>query len=371
MNVVILTPIPFWHPGTQELIDGLKSFGINVRALDIFEGRTVDEKGTLHELKPLFLTGFFGKIYLRLFRNKLIAKYIKDGDIVDIHFLEPAYSRYIDAIKRKNIKLITTLFGSDLFRTNQSQKNLQKAVFDKSDAIVLSENMVPYFESYFPDHNKKYRFNQYGSVRLDLVNDLNSLENKQIFRKKYGITDEKIVISCGYNAKKEQQHLQMLDGISKISEDEKEKLFLLLPLTYGYEENPGYIEQIKEKVTELNIPYICFEKKLNDRELAEIRIVSDIMINTQTTDALASSIKEAMTAGDIMLIGDWLPYQIYKDLGVFYLTTSMASISENLEDILRGFGEYREKSKANAEIILTFASWNVLLKDWIKLYQEI
>ena len=370
MNIVILTPIPFWHPGTQELIDGLKTSGISVRALDIFHGRTIDENGTLREHKPAFLRGFFGKAYLRLFRNKLITDEIKDGDVVDIHFLEPAYGRYVRQITKKKIKLITTLFGSDLFRTNQEQKQAQAPVFEKSDAIVLSENMVSYFEEHFPGCEKKYRFNQYGSARIDLVNELNSPENKRAFREKYGIADDKIVISCGYNAKKEQQHLKLLDEISKLGKGEKEKLFLLLSLTYG-REDADYVERVKKKTEELNIPHLFFEERLNDREIAEIRIISDITINTQTTDALASSIKEAMAAGDVMLVGDWLPYEIYKDLGVFYLTASLESLSEKLEDIIRNFDEYREKSKANAGIILNFASWNVLLKDWIKLYREI
>lgn len=370
MSIVILTPIPFWHPGTRELVDGLKASGFEVRALDIFHGRTIDAQGTLREHKPAFLRGFFGKVYLRLFRNRLIDAEIKDGDIVDIHFLEPAYGRYIGKIAEKKIKLITTLFGSDLFRTNQEQKAMQAPVFENSDAIVLSENMVSYFEEHFPGYEEKYRFNQYGSARIDLVAELNSPENKRKFRKKYKIADDKIVISCGYNAKKEQQHLKLLDEVGKLETGEKEKLFLLLSLTYG-REDADYVGQVKERVGKLNIPHLFFEERLNDTEIAEIRIVSDITINTQTTDALASTIKEAMVAGDVMLVGDWLPYGIYKNLGVFYLTSPLGTLSEKLADILRNIDEYREKSEANAPVIQNFASWRVLLKDWIKLYREI
>lgn len=370
MNIVILTPIPFWHPGTQELVDGLKSAGLRVRALDIFHGRTIDEQGVLREHKPAFLRGFFGKLYLRLLRNKFIAREIRDGDIVDIHFLEPAYGRYIEIIKRKNVKLIATLFGSDLFRTNEEQKRAQSPVFAQADGIVLSENMVAYFEEHFPGYEKKYRFNQYGSARIDLVAELDSPENKREFRKKYKIAEDKIVVSCGYNAKKEQQHLKLLDEIGKLERGAKEKLFLLLSLTYG-REDAGYVEEVKKKTASLDIPHLFFEERLNDLEIAEIRVISDITINTQTTDALASTIKEAMVAGDVMLVGDWLPYGIYKNLGAFYLTAPLDGLSEKLEDILVNIDEYRGKSKVNTKIIQNFASWNVLLKDWIKLYREI
>ena len=370
MNIVILAPIPFWHPGTQELIDGLKTHGINVRALDIFYGKAIDENGVLHEYKPAFLKGFAAKFYLRLFRKRFIRRHIKQGDIVDIHFLEPFYGRYIEEIKKKNVKLITTLFGSDLFRTNETQKKMQSPVFEMSDAIILSENMVPYFETHFPGYQGKYRFNQYGSLRIDVVNELNSPENKKKFKGKYGIAADKIVVSCGYNGKKEQQHLKLLDEISRLENFDKEKLFLLMSMTYG-REDLEYIGQVKSKLKETGIAHRCFEERLSDREIAEIRIISDITINTQTTDALASSIKEAMVAGDVMLVGEWLPYDIYKKLGVFYSTTSMETITGKLIDILANIDEYREKSKANREIILNFASWNVLIKDWVKVYREI
>lgn len=369
MNVTILTPIPFWHPGTQELIDELRNQKINVRALDIFHGKIVDYDNTQINLKPSFVKGISAKVYMRLFRKRMILKHVNDGDIIDIHFVEPAYGRYVTTLKKKRIKLIATLFGSDLFRTNQEQKEDQKIIFETADAIVLSKNMVPHFQNYFPGLEEKFRFNQYGSLRLDLIDSLNSSSNKKKYREKYGISDEKIVISCGYNNKKEQQHIKLLDAIDHLSETKKKSLFLVLLMTYGDEEEE-YLKQIREKLADLNIPSLCFENRLTDQELAEIRIISDITINTQTTDALASSIKEAMVAGDVMLIGDWLPYDIYRDLGAFYLTTSLEELSERLEYLLDNFDELCENSKKNKQLILDFASWNILIRGWIKLYKE-
>ncbi|MDQ3635255.1 MAG: hypothetical protein M3405_12225 [Acidobacteriota bacterium] len=372
MRVVILTPIPFWHPGTGELIELLKANGINVWAFDIFNARVIDDKGILHDYKPTYLKGLFGKVYLKLFRKSIISKQIRDNDIIDIHFVESAYGRYINTLKSKKTKLITTLFGSDLFRTNNSQKKLQTPLFEKADAVVLSENMIPYFEEHFPGYESKYVLNQYGSSRLDLIDKKTSKFNRNEIREKYGITKDKIVISCGYNAKKEQQHLKILDEINKFSEVDKKHLFLIFLLTYGIDESGGeYVNLIKKKFQESGMPNLCMENRLTDEEIAEVRIISDITINMQTTDALASSIKEAMVAGDIMLIGEWLPYEIYKNLGVFYLTTSFETLYEKLKYILNNFDELRDKSEANREKILNFASWKILINDWIKLYKEV
>lgn len=372
MRVVILTPIPFWHSGTGELVEQLKDKGINIWAFDIFNGRVIDNKGILHDYKPAFLKGFFGKLYLKLFRKTIISRQIRNNDILDIHFVEPAYGKYINALQGKKTKLVTSLFGSDLFRTNAAQKKLQSPLFEKAEAIVLSENMIPYFEEHFPGYANKYFLNQYGSMRLDLIDRLSSEKTKNEIRRKYGITEDEIVISCGYNAKKEQRHLRILDEINKLEEIDKKKLFLILSLTYGIDESgENYVNSIKKKLQELKIPNLCLENRLTDAEIAEIRIISDITVNMQTTDALASSIKEAMAAGDIMLVGDWLPYDIYKELKVFYLTASFENLSENLKYILNNLEELGKKSEVNKRIILNFASWNRLIENWIKLYKEI
>jgi len=47
MRVLILTAIPFWHPGTQELIDRLKSNSIEVEALDIFHGKKLNSQNEI------------------------------------------------------------------------------------------------------------------------------------------------------------------------------------------------------------------------------------------------------------------------------------------------------------------------------------
>ncbi len=367
-----MTPIPFWHPGTGELIEQLKAKGVNVWAFDIFNGRIIDDEGTRHDFKPDYLKGFSGKIYLRLFRKRLIKKHIKDGDIIDIHFVEPAYAKYLDTLNSKKIKLIATLFGSDLFRTSESKKKLQAPIFKEADAVVLSENMIPYFEEHFSGYSDKFYLNQYGSLRLDLIDEKILTSDREKFREKYGIDEDKIVISCGYNAKREQRHLKILDEIDKFAEVDKQRLFLVLSLTYGVDESGvDYINLIKEKLENVGIKNLCIENRLTDEEIAEIRIISDITVNMQTTDALASSIKEAMVAGDIMLVSEWLPYEIYKNLEVFYLTTSFENLYEDLRYILDNFSELRERSKANREKILNFASWKVLINDWIKFYKEI
>ncbi len=366
MRIIILTAIPFWHPGTSELIHHLKEKGIDVTALDIFHGKGFNEKGEIVNLLPFKMTGLAAKIYLKIFRKSFAKKHTRSADILDLHFVEPAYSKYIPGLGKK---FICTLFGSDLFRTNDVAKNEQRVLFDKCSGILLSKNMVPYFEEHFGDRSDKYQFNQYGSARIDSVYEGVRSLNKSEIQKNWNIPEGKTVVTIGYNGKPEQQHLKVLEQLEALSDDEKSQLYLMFPMTYGGDET--YWSSVKEKVESLEIDHSILLNRLSDEEITELRIISDISINTQTTDALASSVKEAMVSGDILLVGDWLPYDIYKEMGVFYQTTDFESLTTNFQKILKDVDKLQEQSVKNADIIRKFASWNVLIDQWISDYQRL
>lgn len=360
MRILILTAIPFWHPGTQELIDRLRANNIEVEALDIFHGKKLDANDQIIDL--VRFKGVLRKIYLKLFRTSFTKKHTRNFDAIDIHFIEPHYSKYVLDLPQN---IACSIFGSDLYRTTESQKKLQAPLFDKATSIVLSENMTPYFNKYFPGHPDKFVFNQYGSNRLDFINDAKGVTLTGTF----SFPVDKKIVTCGYNGKREQQHLIIIEKLSTLSDLEKDKIHLVFPLTYGLE--PGYVDEIENSLIHAKISYSLIENRLSDEELVELRLRSDISINTQTTDALASSVKESFVANDIMLIGDWLPYSIYQDMGIYYEEISFETLVPTLLSILTNFDELRVKCSANAQIIMEFASWNVLIKDWIKFYENL
>ena len=94
----ILTPIPFWHPGTYELISLLKKHGYHVVALDIWDLKFFDDKEKVINLVPKYLPKKLGRIYRRLFRNNIIKTHIKKDQVVDIHWCGYYYSKYINSM---------------------------------------------------------------------------------------------------------------------------------------------------------------------------------------------------------------------------------------------------------------------------------
>lgn len=369
MRILFLTPIPFWHPGTLELMDGLKANHFTLVALDIWSFKFFDQDKNVSSLIPKKLTGIFAKIYMRLYRKKMLKKQIQGYDVVDIHWCGHYYSKYMKVLKNENVKIIATLFGSDFLRTSLQEKKIQSKIFHLSDKIVMGINMQEEFTKYFSAYSGKIVHNQYGSARLELIPELNTPDHKKRVRALYSIPDEKIVVTLGYNAKAVQQHHLFLDQINNAPKSLKERLFLLIPMTYG--DGEKYNTHLKSLLNKTEIEYLCLQNHLSDKEMAETKIISDITLNFQTTDALSSSIKEAFVAKNVLLVGDWLPYNLYQEMGLFYLTTPPDLILRKFIDIIENLDFLKEKCNHNPEIIIKFANWKAILPLFIKTYKEV
>lgn len=365
--------MPFWHPGTMELIEELRGRGISVCTLDIWTLRFYDENGNDHSLHPKMLKGFMLKLFIRLNRRRIIKKYINKTDVVDIQWCGYYYAKYIDDIKKSSLKVIATIFGSDFYRNTLEEKKIQSKIFQEADSIVIGPNMKGDFLEFFPEFETKLDFGQYGSKRLEIIDQLNSSANNIAFRKKYNIPIEKLVVTIGYNARSEQQHLIFINQLKRLSEKEKENIFLLIPMTYGGTDD--YIMQVKDALNSLGTAYLCVEKSLvtkekwlTDEELSELRVMSNITVNIQTTDALSSSIKEALLSGDVVITGDWLPYEIYQEIGAFIIRSKNEHIFNVFKDVLNEYPDYKLKVTSNRDLMLNFASWDKLIQPFIDRY---
>lgn len=369
-RINILTPIPFWHPGTTEFINYLNSEGYKVVALDIWSFNFYNEEKIIYNLVPKVFKGFFSRAYKRIFRKKVISKYILSGDIVDIQWCGHYYAKYMDVIKAKNVKIFASLFGSDLYRNNNTNRLVQRKIFEVADKIVMGVNMQEAFDEHFPGLSSKILFAQFGSKRLDMIDEQAKKKKNSNLKKKFNISDSKIVVTIGYSSKKEQQHLIFLKVLKSIEPTLKDKLFLIFPLTYGVKKESQYYVKLKKEIKKLEIDYVCFESRLSDEELIDTRLISDITVNLQTTDALSSSIKEAIAAENILLVGKWLPYQIYEELGIYIIRSEINNFEESFRDILKNFDYHKEKCKQNKELVLKFASWKHLIKQFISNYNS-
>ena len=367
MKILILTALPLWHPGTAELAENLAGCEVECEIYDPFNMRILDTEGHIKNALPEFLPSFAKRLLGRLFRQSALNSRIESADIIDIHFVDPNYHKLLKSSSRP---LICTFFGSDLFRSTAEQKKALKPLVSQAAGIIISKNMVPYFEEHFESMPDKYILNQYGSKRLDMLDWLlNSKVDRGQMKKELGLRADKITITLGYNGKKEQQHLLILKAIMALPEGLRSRLQIVLPMTYGGEVH--YHNQVEEMARRTNCQVLPIKTFLSDAELVNLRLASDITVNAQTTDALSSSLKEAMAAGDVIITGDWLPYDIYEELGIFTLRTSEQEMSMKLQDTILNLDKYRQQCEMNRKHVMNFASWKYLTPKWISDYKRI
>jgi hypothetical protein len=164
--------------------------------------------------------------------------------------------------KKRSHKTFATLFGSDLFRTNPADRPEQRKIFEIANYTVMGINMDNAFLEYFPGLKDKIRHAQYGSFRLELIDQLHNTLTQENIKTELGISKNKTVITLGYNGKPEQQHNLFLEILYKLPIEIKNTLVLIVPLTYG-RENEKYLSELKDSIANIGIEFLLLEKKIN------------------------------------------------------------------------------------------------------------
>src|SRR5690606_7299055 len=116
---------------------------------------------------------------------------------------------------------------------------------------------------------------------------------------------------------------------------------------------------IQASLNGLQIPYLLISKSLSDVDVAKLRIETDITINIQISDAFSASLQEHLFAQNLLLVGDWLPYQILTDNQVFFKQTRIDSLSNNIADCIQNFENYREQTLGNTKKLHELSSLQV------------
>ncbi|MBO4581950.1 MAG: glycosyltransferase [Bacteroidales bacterium] len=304
--------------------------------------------------------------------NSLLCSWIaRNYDILDIQSLFVFdFSTIAKKCHQKGIRIKTHIWGSDLFRETVDQKVWHDEIYKHSDKIQVStENAVSYFKKVYPQYADKLIRIPYGLDQFDLLDKLLEDSTSVDFSFFDKQVEGKMLVTCGYNGRKEQQHMLILEAIEKLPIELKQKIFLFLPMTYLLEED--YYHQINEKLKTLQIPYQIQRERLSLHQNLSMRIKTDIVVNIQTTDGLAASLQEHLYCGNVLLAGDWLPYDIYLDNGIYYCKTAIENLSSNLQSVIENYPVYKQWCLNNRKSLYNLTSWTAIAPQWRNMYEEI
>jgi hypothetical protein len=221
----------------------------------------------------------------------------------------------------------------------------------------------------YPEFEDKIRIAVFGNKNYDIIDELSGAGTNAQYREELQVPRDKIIITIASNGNKGHQHLKILESIGSLSPDLKNQLFLIIPMTYGLEKS--YLPQVRQKANTIGVPYLILTSFLTLSEVCKYRIVGDITITIQISDALSAAIQEHIYTGEILIAGDWLPYKVLSDNDIFFMTTSMESLTDRIIDSVKNHQSLRDRCKGNREKLAEFSSWEHVINDWYEIYSEI
>jgi len=364
VTVLILYQFKEHEKLLQNLKLNLKKFNIDISLFNTRTFKFSEKSNKFQFLQLLVKIPKIRVIVYRLFRDKILLTLSKNYKIVDIHYFSTIYDHVLKQFNNTNIKI--SFWGSDAYRITEERK--QKLNNLTSVAKLIRFNTIEMYtkmESHF-EQKEKLGHQIFGNSIFETISDINF--SKIEAKRKLNIPIDKISVFVGYNACKGQQHNMMLNQINNLPKHLKNQLVLILPLTYGADNETK--EKIITAARDTKIETIYFKNSLTEVEIGLLRLSSDIVINFQITDAFSGSLQEHFYTNSIMIVGDWLLYDWLKSKGLFFYTITENKLTELMTHIIENFEEEKQKFITNKETIYSISSWGSIIESWGKDYYQ-
>lgn len=292
---------------------------------------------------------------------------IKKYDIIHLQSIDPSMLYLMPIIKLKSNKIVSTVWGSDL---NLCQnKYFFRLILKYSDLITCATvDFKKQLELILKDSNKKVLILPFSEQIIDELDNLKGI-TKQQAKMNFGIAPEKIVIGCGTNLRKAQHHLEIIDEIAKIKDKFSKSILVLIQLTYGVSDDQ-YLNKIKKKLDLCEIDYLVLSKSLTDKEVATLRIATDLLVQVQDHDQLSSAMLETLYANNLVVTGSWLPYSVLDDEGAYYFKVDrLSDLRDILLDCVNNYDQLVKKTKNNPKIISKVTNHAIVAQKWLDTYK--
>jgi glycosyltransferase involved in cell wall biosynthesis len=354
-----------------QLADGLKPyFNQPFDLLGIFEGKRLKDPG-LKDFHPVplkksrilrnlnFLTGVVKSLFILLKMKRV--------EVINIHYINPYYAFFMPFFKMKSRRIVATIYGSDFYLTNSFHQKLRFYIYKYAQTITFSnEGMAKDFKQQYPSYAGKVtrcRFGLGNLKRIDVLHD------RQKARRLVGLPESRLIVSLGHSANIRERQKEMIQLIGKMDPVIKEKLHLVLPFTYNA--IPSFVQQIKKTLDTAGVSYQILLDYLSDQQIAAYRKATDILLSLPSSDQLTASMLETLYAGNIVITGNWLPYEILDQNGIQYIKLDeLNQMPEALSKVIKSIELEKPylNLNNNKAVIETLFGWDSVAKDWINAF---
>lgn len=311
---------------------------------------------------------FLKELYGHFTQIRTIAK-AANFDVINMHYVDYTDVKYAVVLKYlTKAKLVFSYWGSDLLRLSKKQLYNRGMLVRQADFVTFDNRDLEFkFKEIYKWAAKvSSETILFGLPVLDIICEKCKHISAEDIREKWNVPKDKWVVAIGYSGGAAHQHIEVLRKLEKLDSETKEKIFILLQMTYGGA--PQYIKQVKAAVQKTGCEYCVIQNYLADEEVAELRIMTDIFINSQTTDAFSGSVCENLFSGTILINARWLRYQEFKDYDFQYLEFKNMDEIGNLIKIAM---EKKIDVLKNRRLVWQLRSWECCAPKWQRMFQDL
>lgn len=308
-------------------------------------------------------------IFIRLseaVRYRICKKY----DIINIHF--PGVDSWaVGRYASEKTRVITSLYGSDVLRASKRSLDVIEKLLVRSDAVTVANNFIKEQVSkiYSAQFDDKVKIVRYGSNAAVNMQKAIAKYTKAECKEHFGFPKEKITVLCGYNGSRAQRHTEILNELKKLPESLREKIFLVLQCSYGFDY--AYNKELSAELAESPFDGVIITDFMQGEILAKFRNSIDIFLNLQPTDVLSATMIEELESGAIIVKGNWLSYPELEERNIYMRSISeMGNLSAEIENIVLNYSEEMKKT-VNNKGICEILSWEKQFDKWEKIICDI
>ena len=311
----------------------------------------------------------FYYLLIKQFKWVLSLRQYNMISFVGVSFLT---SYLIRLAHEKDSKTHIAPMGSDVLRNSKYIEKSLKNAFNEVDYISVSRRSdfgVGLIDR-FNIPSEKMIATGFGSDVIDQIDVMRGGMSRQEMTSMLNLPDSSYYISCGYNANIEQNHEEMLRAIANNKDLLPKDYCVIVQLSYGIQKEELKLKLLKlAQELELNVNLIT--EFLSTEQVAALRLITDLFIHVQKTDATNASILEYLLADTEIINGEWLKYRFIEQDGKPYHTCeSLEQLSSCVRDVISNQDREILVTEKTKQAIREFKSWHTILKNWHILFES-
>ncbi|MBQ5994435.1 MAG: hypothetical protein IJL63_01095 [Clostridia bacterium] len=275
----------------------------------------------------------------RLIRKCIFLLKLGRVDVCHIHYLHMQSILLYKLFKRNFKRLVLTYWGTDVLIPSEKEIQKQKQILPYADKITVTvkNSKIVFCERFGHGYDDKLEVVHFPSGAVPKIKEISEKKTRQQCREEIGVPDGKLLLVCGYNADPAQRQDICLNEISLLPEELKDRLHVVIPVQYNRFDN-DYIERVKQAAAECGTSYEVLEEYVPFERNAVMCLATDIYLNLRISDAFSNAMKEQVTAGSLMIQGDWLNYIEVDEMNAPVVKISdLSELHTALEKVMKNY----------------------------------